>query len=293
MYNFRYHLASLVAVFLALSIGLLLGTIVVERGILDDQRDAIVEGLQEEFGVLAEENSTLSEENQQQDAFMSDTLPSLISGRLAEKTVVVMTNTGRTDGLGATTDAVTQAGGRVVTVTLNEENMGLNSPDVVETVEAVMGERAPEDLEESVVASLVAEWASPQAARPVTDALVDAGALSSSEFPLDTKADGVVVMVSWSGTPDEVALDIAQALNDSESTAVGVESATNPDDVAVAAAERGLSAVDDVGRIEGQFSVVLVLEGTASGFYGFGDNAQAAYPLPEVETVPAGEPAEQ
>lgn len=278
MYNLRYHLASLVAVFLALSVGLLLGTIVVERGVLDDQRDAIVEGLQDEFRVLADENATLGQENQERGAYMTDTLPALINGKLAEKTVVVMTNTGRTDGLGATTDAITQAGGAVVTMTFNEEELGLTSIDVVEVLEGVMGERSPELFEESVIASLVAEWSQPQEVRPVTDALVTSGAASMSEFPLAARADGAVVMVAWGDAPDEVALDIAQGLSDLESVAVGAESSTNPDNVAVAAAERGLSAIDDVGRVEGQFSLVAVLSGEAAGYFGFGDNAQAAYP---------------
>ena len=39
MYNLRYHIASLVAVFLALAVGLLLGTVVVERGELDRAAD--------------------------------------------------------------------------------------------------------------------------------------------------------------------------------------------------------------------------------------------------------------
>jgi hypothetical protein len=283
MYNFRYHLVSLVAVFLALSIGLLLGTIVVERGVLDSQRDAIVEGLQAEFGTLAEENDVLARENLERESYMIDTLPALTSSRLAGRAVVVMTNTGRTDGLGATTDAVTQAGGSVVTMTFNEEGLGLDQPDIQDALTAVIGERPDEEFAASVVASLVAEWSQPATVRPVTDALVASGATSMSEFPPGTRVDGAVAMVAWEDTVDTVALDIAQALDDLGSVAVGVESSTNPDGVAAAAAERGLSAVDDVSRVEGQYSLVFVLNGEAAGFFGFGDNAQAPYPVPVVE----------
>jgi hypothetical protein len=283
VYNFRYHLVSLVAVFLALSIGLLLGTIVVERGILDSQRDAIVEGLQEEFRVLADENASLSEENIERESYMMDTLPVLTRERLLGSTVLVMANTGRTDGLGATTDAVAQAGGVAVTMTFNEEGLGLDASDVQEALAAVMGERGEDELAESVVASLVAEWTQPLEVRPVTDALVSSGASSMGEFPPGSQADGVVVMVAWDDVPDEIALDIAQALGEAGTVPIGVESSTNPDGVAAAAAERGLSAVDDVSRVEGQYSLVFILSGEASGFFGFGDNAQAPYPVPTIE----------
>ena len=59
MYNLRYHIASLVAVFLALSVGLVLGSIVVERGTLDEQREALVTSLQQEFTELNAENKLL------------------------------------------------------------------------------------------------------------------------------------------------------------------------------------------------------------------------------------------
>lgn len=283
MYNFRYHLVSLVAVFLALSIGLLLGTIVVERGVLDGQRDSIVGGLQEEFRMLADENAALTQENAERESYMTDTLPILISERLVGRTVVIMTNTGRVDGLGATTDAVTRAGGQVVTITFNEEGLGLETPEVREALEGVMGVREPDEFAESVVSSLGAEWSQPRDARPVTDALVASGAASMSEFPPEVTAGGIVAMVAWDEGPDEVSLDIAQELFVSGATALGVESSTRPDGVAVAAAERGLSAVDDVSRTEGQYSLVLVLSGEATGFYGFGDNAQAPYPEPATE----------
>jgi len=283
MYNFRYHLVSLVAVFLALAIGLLLGTIVVERGLLDTQRDAIVEGLQNEFRLLADENGSLTQENVERESYMDDTLPVLIRGRLAEKTIVVMTNTGRTDGLGATNDAISRAGGVVVTVTFNEEGLGLDTPDVREALEAVMGAREPDQFTESVVASLGSEWSQPLAVRPVTDALVASGAASMSEFPADAGASGVVVMVAWEDGPDEIALDLAQELGGIGLSALGVESSTRSDGVAAAAAGRGLAAVDDGSRTEGQYSLVFVLSGEASGFYGFGDNAQAPYPEPFIE----------
>ena len=147
----------------------------------------------------------------------------------------------------------------------------------------VIGEREEDEFEASVVASLVAEWSQPSLVRPVTDALVASGAASMSEFPSGARIDGAVAMVTWEEGPDEIALDIAQALNDLEPIAVGVESSNNPDGVAAAAAERGLSAVDDVSRVEGQYSLVLILSGEASGFFGFGDNAQAPYPVPASE----------
>ena len=43
MYNIRYHIASLVAVFLALALGLVLGGLVVQQGTFSKQQKALVE----------------------------------------------------------------------------------------------------------------------------------------------------------------------------------------------------------------------------------------------------------
>jgi hypothetical protein len=103
------------------------------------------------------------------------------------------------------------------------------------------------------------------------------------EFPLEGRADGLVTMVAWDEGPDDVALSIAQVLDQQPAIGMGAEALTDPTGVAVAAAERGLSAVDDATRVEGRYSLVMILAGEASGHFGMGDDAQALYAPPVQE----------
>ena len=75
MYNLRYHIASLVAVFLALAIGLILGTVVGERGTLDKQQTTLVTSLQKDFTLLRTENADLKRERDRDHAFATDVVP--------------------------------------------------------------------------------------------------------------------------------------------------------------------------------------------------------------------------
>ena len=59
MYNLRYHIASLVAVFLALAIGIVLGGLVVRQGVFDTQQRALVSSLQSEFNSIKKQNTAL------------------------------------------------------------------------------------------------------------------------------------------------------------------------------------------------------------------------------------------
>ena len=114
MYNLRYHIASLVGVFLALALGLVLGGLVVQRGTVDRQQGALVEGLRNEFATLRAENKLLTEQNQILSGFSQDMTREWIADRLVGKNVLVLAHAGRTDGLGAATEAIRSAGGTPV-----------------------------------------------------------------------------------------------------------------------------------------------------------------------------------
>lgn len=89
MIDFRYHLVSLAAVLMALSIGIVLGA-----GPLNDNIGSTLSG---EVNKLRQEKEALRNENNEQqqaidgrDRFDDAVLPSIVNGRLAEHTVVVV-----------------------------------------------------------------------------------------------------------------------------------------------------------------------------------------------------------
>ncbi|MDP2182461.1 MAG: copper transporter [Actinomycetota bacterium] len=285
MYNLRYHIASLVAVFLAMAIGLLLGTIVVERGTFDRQRDSIVESLQDEFRTLADENDVLRTDNEHLDAFVGDLVPALTGDVLAGKRFLVIASTGRTDGLGAVTQAIGQAGGEVIVATESEAGMALADPAVSQVATPVVGDLTGDDLVSAVSKTLAAEWATPGVDRPLTDALSEAGAIRfDPALREDVFVDGVIAMAAWDGVPDDLALRIAEELSRVGRISIGAEAGTNPTGVAAASAAQGLSAVDNASSAAGRLSVVWLLAGRAKGYFGTGDAADAPWPTMETKT---------
>ena len=93
MISFRYHVVSIVAVFLALALGVLLGTTVVNQGVIDDlsrrTNDAAKRSEQ-----LRSQVSELQSEVQTWARFGSAVEPLLISGQLASRQIVVVTQDG-------------------------------------------------------------------------------------------------------------------------------------------------------------------------------------------------------
>lgn len=280
MYNLRYHIASLVAVFLSLSIGLLLGTIVVERGTLDRQKETIVSSLQEEFRTLDAANSELRDRAASREDLVEDMLPIVIDGQLTDQHILVIAGTGRVDGLSTVTEAIRSAGGVPITMILSAERFGLDDP----AISAVVTDTVDPPIDsgefyDAVVAVLGAEWASPVAERSLTARLDDAGVLR-----IDGDADparpigGIVTLAALGEGPESGALSLAAVLADAGIPALGVEATSQSTGVAAAAVEEGLSGVDHIGTPEGTYSLVYVLSGRASGHFGYEDGAIAPWP---------------
>lgn len=276
MYNLRYHIVSLVAVFLALAVGLVLGTVVVDRGLLDSQRTTLVKSLQTDFTGLKKENDDLRRDRDRLHAFAVDALPSLISGMLQGRTILIVTNAGRNDGLSTTRDALRVAGASSIVLTFASKDVANADP----AVQGLLGADAtPAAMASTRLAEvLAAEWSKPGASQPMTQMLVSKGLLTIEGGTGRVQGDAVVLLASFDGQADPALVSLASLLDKAGVTAVGVETQAITSGVADAALGAGLSTVDDIDRPEGEAALVYVLAGKAQGHFGVKAEATALYP---------------
>ncbi|HAF17979.1 MAG: copper transporter [Thermacetogeniaceae bacterium] len=127
--DIRYHIASLAAVFLALALGILIGTSMISSDAINEQQKKMIEGLEKEFAVLREENKVNADALMQaqevianQQKFNERVLPLLVSGKLeGRKIAVIDVNYNKEhDGL---LSALRSAGADIQSVTV--VNLGL------------------------------------------------------------------------------------------------------------------------------------------------------------------------
>jgi hypothetical protein len=93
MFDMRYHIASLVAVFLALAIGILLGTVIVDRGLLVDQQKSMVKKIESSFENLRTENRALNVEVKAQRDFAAQVMPLAVRDRLTGRNIAIIATT--------------------------------------------------------------------------------------------------------------------------------------------------------------------------------------------------------
>jgi hypothetical protein len=125
--SFRFHLVSIVAVFLALGLGVLTGTTVLNRGIvaqLQNQTDALAG----QADRLRADVDALRGQSEMWAGFGAEVMEPLVSGRLADREVVIVTQDGTDDdSIAGVRRALEEAGAELEALLLVSDRMSLGS----------------------------------------------------------------------------------------------------------------------------------------------------------------------
>ena len=89
MINFRYHVVSLTAVFLALAIGLVVGTAALNGPVADSLREQVTAVSKDNSNLRDQQNQFRDELNRAQD-FASEVAPALLNGKLAGRRILIV-----------------------------------------------------------------------------------------------------------------------------------------------------------------------------------------------------------
>jgi len=293
VFDFRYHLVSLTAVFLALVIGILVGIGISGRGFVDQaERKRLnreIEELRTQLAAERERAGTLQRREQAQQDVIEASYPVLVEGRLPAKRIAVLFVGSNDQPFAfAVGQAVRDAGGQVT------RSRALRVPIDAAAVEKQLA-AVP------ALAGYVGDAQLPNLGRdlgrelvqgretPLWDALSGLLVEEQSGAPL-LVADGVVVLRTAAPQRGPTAIFLAglyAGLATAGVPAVGVEGAeTDPSAVPVFARAR-LSTVDGIETPPGRLALVLLLAGGEPGNYGVEQTATDGI-LPPLEPLPAG-----
>ena len=143
MISFRYHLVSIVAVFLALAVGILMGTTVIKQGIIDQLNRQTNRAVQSS-GALRQQVAQLQSDMAVLNRFMTQAAPQLIAGRLAGREVVLVTMDGvdpsEVDGVRR---ALQQAGATVVAELVATSRMAIPDQKAGSDLAVAIGTTTP------------------------------------------------------------------------------------------------------------------------------------------------------
>lgn len=285
MFDLRYHVASLAAVFLALIIGILVGVGISGRGLIDEgerrQLNAEIERLRGQL----EDARGRAREHEADEKFVEETYPAVMADRLADRGIVlVFIGSVEPNARADVEETVDRASGRrlrmrAIKVPLDVEEIEAALPPDTATLQ-LSGREDMEELgrilgEELVVGGATPLW----------------GALSDSIVEQQTggtarEADGVILVRSatpQTGDTGRFLSGLYDGLASAGVPAVAVEQADGDDTDLRVFDDAGFSTVNNVDSPIGRLALALLLAGEARGNYGI--DAEDGY-LPAVPVTP-------
>jgi hypothetical protein len=286
MFDLRYHVASLAAVFLALLIGILVGVGIsgkADEARNDELRREIAD-LRGQLESAADSRAGLQRAHEADEAFADDVYPVLIEDRLRGKRIALLF-IGSVDAEHVQR-ALDDAGAsrlrmRALRVPVDPERLDRALVGRAELAEYRGDDRLP-DLGRLLAAEFVTGGETP-AWDALTSQLVE-----ERTGTFRRAADGVVVVRTakpQAGPTARFLTGLYAGFAEGGVPAVGAEpSGENPS--AVGTWNRaGLSSVDNVDTAAGRLALALLLAGAEEGQYGIKDTADAV--LPPIEPLPA------
>jgi hypothetical protein len=186
MYNFRYHLVTIISIFAALALGLLFGVAITGSDLVRDASSNLAQSLGEQFDELNATNEALADQLETEQFFSGELLTAWQTNRLKGRTIAILTRaTSSGSGLEQELSTyVTQSGGIPVLVRIDPAaGFGTDDEREVAQLEKLLPEVEGEDYELTLARALAVEWSF--TVLP-TDSPAVASALFEANYPLTT-----------------------------------------------------------------------------------------------------------
>ena len=303
MISLRYHIVTIVAVFLALALGLLGGGTFVQPA-LQRELERRTDAYQGTIDRLRQDIDEREAQAGGMEAFADAALPYLIRDRLLGTQVVVMTHDG-VEGtvLAETLGALTDAGAEIVAVLTTRDAIAGADAETQAQLRTILGMPTgatvgPEDVADALAARLASgrePLEDPET--DVLDGLLSAGFVTTSDAAAVSEIGGAghVVVVLGGGTTEEPLLDpdafggsLVEGLADRGLSVAAGEGSATPLAASFVEAVRervgtSVVTVDDLDLSVGGAALVLgidLLQRTGQGgAYGTRDGAEPLPPL--------------
>ena len=301
MFTFRYHLVSLAAVFVALTVGILLGAAI--SGKLGDAEDALtkdrIDSLNEQLAQERVRSANAERSNEATREVLEDAYPALMDSRLEGQAFAVLF-LGPVDGdvrsAVERTLADAGAGSPVRLIALDTPIDRLALEEAL-TADEELAQFAEDDGDFGELGEELGRELVEGEGTPLWSAL-SAQLIEERTGSTSLEADGVVVARSWAGpsdgedSADDLEVQATETLFDgllggvlgSDVPAVGVETLAAEVSAIPDYARAGASSVDDVDATVGRLALALLLAGGRPGHYGVKETATDGV-VPPVEPV--------
>ena len=297
MINWRYHIMSIVAVFLALGLGIIIGIGLGENGTVDLGQQGLVEDIRRDIDELRNENNMLNNEQSINLRYQDNTFPYLVAGQLQGKKIALVSSSSVSEeDRRNVAGAIETAGGQVVSTTVFDSRF--DAAAVIARLQETQ-QQYPQlaAADETTLAKLLGNQLALEVATTVPPAALTSlqGSLGASVAgSYDLRIDAVVLLTSadndYSPYYSDLEREFILGLKGTGITVVGGEPANAPSSEVPMFIAMGISSVDNIGSRIGQLSLVYALAGERDA-YGVKPTSDMLIPIMRIPSLEEGVPA--
>lgn len=278
MIDMRYHVISLVAVFLALGIGMLLGTTLVERGLLAEQKSQIA-SLKTTFNDIKAKNTALHNDLDAYTNYSNESRPYMVANMLPGRSYAIVAGKSPDEAsIGKITEALALAGAGVpVIITISPSSVYADQATAA-NLASLFQMPANGDLKGRVFAEVVNELHS-ATNTGILLTLQQLGVIQMRGSVPGPLSGAVLLGAVEAGAIDKTDVPLIKNFVASGFVPVGVTGGSSADAVLLLYKKNGISTVDHIDTSPGQVALDMVLGGKP-GNYGSGTAATRMLPAP-------------
>jgi hypothetical protein len=289
MIDFKYHVVSIVAVFLALAMGILIGSTIVSNDVMVGQQQKIIDKLEEQFSDLREHESVLMAEDVKKskmitnyENFAQSILVPVVTGQLQGRNVAVVVSGGQTIP-GGILNTLTLAGASVgsqaiVLDSINMKDSKLRA-DLIDYF--ALGSNTTSDVLRQKVAESLALMVTNQA-DPALSVFLNENKLVKITYTNNNPIDTVILIggsdVLGQSFPEGFDTTLIKALLKTGIQVIGTESSQVKLSYMKYYQKFSITTIDNIDMSVGQISMVLALN-DQPGNYGIKNNATVFMPV--------------
>lgn len=298
MIDIRYHVATLVAIFIALGVGILIGSTLVGGDVLIEQQKKMITQLESQFDVLRQRESEMAEENRfvsqisrHYEEFSQAVSPPLIKDRLNGYRMAIIVTGGQEIPAGMLS-SLSLAGARVDSTTVVLPGIKLSdSRSLIKVCDFYkLDHSTPPDELRKMVALSAAGIVVNGGDTEVRDFLKD-----NNLVKFDGEYGGIldeVIMIGGAqdeshNYPESVDAWLIRSLQNYNKSILGCETSRVKKSYMSTYQEFDLSTIDDIDLTPGQISLIRAIEGE-TGDYGVKATAKKFMPSFPAEYLRGG-----
>lgn len=283
IFNVRYYIVTMTAIFLALGIGMFSGVMLNNNKILEKSQDKIIENLEKKFDDLEKEKYHLltelkkvKESQQVYNDILEKVFPDIVSDRLEGLNILIIQTHNKSNlGLNLQKD-LTNAGARVQSVSIG--NISKSIPEILNDYPVLANS---DIIDENYFLDKVVEGLLHHENDSFIEFLKDRKVLDViGDYP--GSFDYIVIADERKNKQDEMELVIAaviQSLKRNHKNVIAVETKDTGNILINLYKQQKIPTIDNIDTVLGKLALILGMEKGIKGHYGIKNGAEELFPL--------------